>query len=277
LNICKNCSNQFTGKYCNNCGEKVYTEKDRSFFHLFEEFFHFVSHFEGTLFTTLRTIFKYPGKFAADYCAGIRKKYFKPISLFLLIVILYLLFPLFPGLNMPVNGHYGNDLYGKFAHIHTVKIFNQSHLTEEQFVSAYQAKSEKVSKFLLFTILPFTALVSWLFTFRKRKHYFDQFIFSTELNSFFILWMFILFPALYFSARNISAWFGKTIPFNDQGLAIISYLSFTVFAFFAAKRFYNLKTIQAIFFTLVFALFQAAFIHYIYEFLLYIISISLVH
>ena len=277
MHTCKNCGHQFNGKYCNTCGEKVYTEKDRSFFHLFEEFFHFVSHFEGTLFTTVGTMVKHPGKFSADYCAGIRKKYFKPISLFLLIVILYLLFPLFPGLNMPVNGHFGNDLYGRFAKLHTRQVFDQSHLTEEQFVSIYHDKSEKVSKFLLFIIIPFTALVSWLLTLRKRKYYFDQFIFSTELNSFFILWMFILFPAIYFSISHIAAWFGMTIPFSDGLLAIISYLFFTVYTFFAAKRFYSLKISQAIFFTLIFVLLQAAFIHYIYEFLLFIISISLVH
>lgn len=27
--VCKNCSNHFSGKYCNQCGEKVYKETDR--------------------------------------------------------------------------------------------------------------------------------------------------------------------------------------------------------------------------------------------------------
>src|SRR4029078_451394 len=97
---CKNCGNHFNGNYCNNCGEKVYTEHDRTAFHFLEEGFHFLTHFEGTFFTTIKTIFAKPGQVSVDYANGIRKKYFKLLSLFLLLVVLYLLFPVFEGLNM---------------------------------------------------------------------------------------------------------------------------------------------------------------------------------
>ena len=29
LHVCKNCGNHFQGKYCNLCGEKVYSEKEK--------------------------------------------------------------------------------------------------------------------------------------------------------------------------------------------------------------------------------------------------------
>src|SRR5687767_10494276 len=102
---CKNCGTSFTGKYCNECGEKRYTEHDRTVTHFVEEGVHFLTHFEGTFFTTLRYIFTRPGKLSADYCFGIRKSLFKPLSLFLLLCIIYLLFPVFEGLNMRLNYH----------------------------------------------------------------------------------------------------------------------------------------------------------------------------
>src|SRR5918993_3822483 len=98
---CKHCGNYFNGKYCNKCGEKVYTDHDKSIPHFFEEAFHFLTHFEGTFFTTIKTIFSRPGKLSSDYCNGIRKKYFKPLPLFMLLVVLYLVFPIFSGLNTP--------------------------------------------------------------------------------------------------------------------------------------------------------------------------------
>ena len=110
--ICKNCNHAFTGKYCNHCGEKVYSEKDRSVLHFFEEGLHFITHFEGTFFNTLKKIFTRPGQLSVDYCNGKRKTYFKPLSLFLLLVVLYLLFPFFEGLNMKLYYHVHHPLYG---------------------------------------------------------------------------------------------------------------------------------------------------------------------
>ena len=86
--ICKNCGNSFTGKYCNQCGEKVYGEKDKSVFHFFEEGLHFITHFDGTFFNTLKKLFTQPGQLSVDYCNGKRKSYFKPLSLFLLLVVI---------------------------------------------------------------------------------------------------------------------------------------------------------------------------------------------
>lgn len=105
--ICKNCGHVFTGNYCNQCGEKVYTEHDKSLVHLLEEGFHFVTHFEGTLLTTIKTIFTKPGQLTLDYCNGVRKKYFRPLSFFLLLVVFYLVFPLLSGLNMTLYNHSG--------------------------------------------------------------------------------------------------------------------------------------------------------------------------
>ncbi|HEX2684099.1 MAG TPA: hypothetical protein VHL77_09215, partial [Ferruginibacter sp.] len=59
---CKNCGHRFSGKFCNNCGEKVYTEKDRSVPHLLSDGLHFITHLEGSFFNTIITLLKKPGK-----------------------------------------------------------------------------------------------------------------------------------------------------------------------------------------------------------------------
>jgi hypothetical protein len=115
LYTCKNCQFEFTGQYCNNCGEKVYHEEDKKVSHLFDQAFHFISHFEGTFFSTLKTIALKPGKYSFDYCNGIRKKYFKPISLFLILVILYLIFPMLRALNMELVMNMESDFFGNYA------------------------------------------------------------------------------------------------------------------------------------------------------------------
>jgi hypothetical protein len=169
---CKNCSNEFIGKYCNVCGEKVFTDQDKKVLHLFEEGFHFITHFEGSFLTTIKTVFTKPGKFSLDYCNGIRKKYFKPVSLFLCFVVLYLLFPRFQGLNMKLNT-YASEQYG-FRWIAAPLIqkkMKSKNIDYNQLAVIYDSKSASISKIGLFLIIPLAASIL-LLLFYKKKYYF---------------------------------------------------------------------------------------------------------
>jgi hypothetical protein len=270
---CKNCGNLFTGKFCNNCGEKVYTDKDRSVSHLLSEGVHFITHFEGSFFNTVVALFTKPGKFSLDYCDGIRKKYFKPLAFFLLLVVLYLLFPFFDGLNSSAYYHVRHPLYGKYALHKSLQIVQERHLTDEAFGEAFSHTSEKISKLLLFIIIPAMALFSWLVSLKKRKYFYDNFVFSIEANSFFLLWGFLIFPLLF-------RLFTKIVPVPDQTgnlTILIADLSFfTFYLVFAAKRFFRFKWWYSILYSLVFTFLLAIFIQYIYKFILFYITIHLI-
>src|SRR6476659_6931993 len=112
---CKNCGNLFQGSYCNLCGEKVYHEHDKSFSHFIEEAFHFVTHFDSKIFRSCWLIFSNPGFLAREYSEGRRKNYFSPISLFMIGVVIYLLFPLLQGMNISFSNHISNN---KFLHLY---------------------------------------------------------------------------------------------------------------------------------------------------------------
>ena len=271
--ICKNCGNSFVGKFCNNCGEKVYTNKDRSVIHLLSEGFHFITHFEGSFFKTIITLFTKPGKFSLDYCDGVRKKYFKPLAFFLLLVILYLLFPFFDGLNTSAYYHVRHPLYGNYAMQKSLKIIQEKHLTDAAFGEAFSHASEKISKFLLFIIIPVLALFSWLISFKKRKYFYDNFVFSIEANSFFLLWGFLIFPLIF-------RLFAKIVAVSDGvdnlTIVIVDLSIFLFFLVFAARRFFQFKWWYSILYSLLFTFLLAIFIQYIYKFLLFYITIHLI-
>ena len=100
----KNCK-QFAGRFCNQCGEKVYTDPDKSLEHFFEDVFHFITHFSSKFLNSFWLVISRPGLMSYKYCRGIWKKYFKPLSLFLIGVILYLLFPMIQGMNIAFDIH----------------------------------------------------------------------------------------------------------------------------------------------------------------------------
>ena len=148
--------------------------------------------FEGTFFTTVKTVFSRPGKLSSDYCNGIRKNYFKPLPLFILLVVLYLVFPIFSGLNTPFQfylnkGSIANALVTKSTGTNIDSLVSQVnvHMTGKTFVTGSRAleyrhrytdslirqipslhkpetsvtaKSEKISKISLLLLLPLTAL-----------------------------------------------------------------------------------------------------------------------
>lgn len=278
LITCKNCGNQFQGKYCNECGEKVYTEHDRNIFHFIEEGFHFLTHFEGTFFTTLKTLFSKPGQISVDYTFGIRKRYFKLLSLFLLLVVIYLLFPAFEGLNMKLYYHMHHDMYGGYAMEKVKEIMQRKHWSQDQMAEEFHKISEHTSKILLVVIVPLTAFATWAVTFKKRKYSFDQMVFATEMNCFYLIWGFLLLPLL----LTIFEWIFKLIsghylPLSDDYTIFMIGIPMLFFVAIAAKRFYSLKTWQAILFCIYFFVIHTFIVHYLYKFILFVTVINQIH
>ncbi|RYY46266.1 MAG: DUF3667 domain-containing protein [Chitinophagaceae bacterium] len=269
--VCKNCGNHFTGKFCNNCGEKVYSDKDKVVSHLVEEGFHFITHFEGTFFTSLKNILFRPGKLSQDFCNGIRKRYFKPLSFFLMLVILYLLFPLFEGLNMRLQYYTVNDFYGKYALQKTQEVMQKTGMTWDQLSEAFHHKGEKISKFLLFTIIPFMAAVSWLLGFKKRRFYYDHFIFSTEAGSFFIMAGFLIFPMILLLLRAITGTFLLDKEIYVGLLILAAMFSFLIIG---TIRFFKFSVWYSILYSVIYLGTMMLFLNYIYKFVLFFIAIN---
>ena len=275
-NRCLNCGHYFAGKFCNACGEKVYQEHDKSLTHFFEEGLHFMTHFEGKFLTTLKTIISSPGKVSLDYCNGIRKKYFKPFSLFLLLVIIYLLFPLTQGLNMRAEYHQGNSLYGNFAAKKILQVQQETGLTGEAFEETFHYKGEKVSRLLLIILIPLTALWFWLLSYKKRPYYFDQLVFSSEVNSVFLFWGFILSQVLINMFRYL---FSIHSSRNDESawVALFIYIPIVLFTMIASHRFYQFNKGKAVLFGLAFLLVHTFIWQFIYKLILFVITIHLIH
>jgi hypothetical protein len=274
---CKNCHKQFVGKYCNYCGEKLYSEHDRSFSHFIHEGLHFITHFEGTFFTTIKYIFTRPGKLSADYCYGIRKPLFKPLSLFLLLCIIYLLFPVFEGLNMRLYYHVNANVYGDYARSEVIEVMKQHQWSDAQMAKAFHEQSTKVSKFLLLVLLPLTALFFWAFTFKKRGYFFDQMVFATEINSVYLIWGFMVLPLLLTLFHLVyKAITHRIFPFTDSGVGVIMYGLLLVYVVLAGRRFYKVKTGYAVLIAVLFYFAHNIIVQLIYKFILFVISIKLV-
>jgi hypothetical protein len=231
---CKNCENPRTGKYCSYCGQKAYTEKDKSIPHLFDEALHFITHFEGKFFITLKTIYRNPGKLSLDYSNGIRQKYYKPLSFYLLSIILYLLFPLFTGMNMEMKNYRETPFIGQFISEQIEKKATKYQMQEDNLSVVYKEKSKTTSKFLLLLLIPLSLPILFLLYPNKKLYLFDKFILLTEINIFFLLTFFLLIPFVLFPF----IYFLK-LDFNDHFLIPISMTIFSIYCVIIFQKYFN--------------------------------------
>ena len=87
--ICKNCSQQFEGKFCNNCGQSADTQKlnfrflIRNLRKLFLKYFH-----EGVLYSASQ-LFTRPGHTIREYIEGKRVRHIEPMSMLIMMATLY--------------------------------------------------------------------------------------------------------------------------------------------------------------------------------------------
>ena len=80
---CKYCSTPGTGVYCSSCGEKLISSRI-SIGSIFHEVFHFFTHLDHGFPYTLKRLITAPGKMEKEYIEGHRSKYQKPFSMFFL-------------------------------------------------------------------------------------------------------------------------------------------------------------------------------------------------
>jgi hypothetical protein len=274
---CLNCGNSFTGKYCNQCGEKVYSDHDKSIVHLVEEGFHFVTHVEGSFFVTLKTVFFHPGKLSLDYCNGIRKKYFKPVSLFMLLVVLYLLFPKFSGLNMKL-GTYATEIYG-FTWVAIPIVQKKMAAKKVDFTTLadmYAKKSGAVAKLSLFLLIPLSALVTAFLFARSKRYYFDHLILCTEIISFYIALNFLLIPFISWIAESINKEWINFFYDGNQFLMILVTGATLLFLTTSFRRFFQqqwlLVALKAIVFWYVFG----EILLYVYRLIVFLLTMLFV-
>lgn len=271
MDQCKNCTQIIYGRYCSACGQKVYTEKDKSVKKLFSEAFHFLTHFEGKFFTTFKSLYRQPGRLSLDYSNGIRQKYYKPVSFYLLIVVLYLVFPLFGGLNMEMKLYEKNMLTGSFIAHQIDQRLSKEKISEEALTEKFKHKSESTSKVLLFLLIPLTIPGLYMLYFKKSRNLFDNFILSAELNIFYILTFYVIIPVFVYLFILISG----IQPGPDAISTFLSFI-FIIYLFILFKNVFREKWYWTFLKSVVFAAYHIAMVTFIYKFIVFEVTFYLI-
>src|SRR5687768_12706751 len=103
IHVCKSCGNNFTGLFCNECGEKVLEPSDRTFKSFLVNIQIGITFADNKFLKSLRLTILKPGFLSREYIEGKRVNYLRPLQLFFVLNLVYFLFPLVQLFNTSLN------------------------------------------------------------------------------------------------------------------------------------------------------------------------------
>lgn len=86
---CKNCEINFNSNYCPNCGQKN-SVGNLTLHEVMHEFWHGITHTDKGILNLLKSLFLTPKEVYFGYFSGQRKKYFSPVTFFLIATTIYI-------------------------------------------------------------------------------------------------------------------------------------------------------------------------------------------
>lgn len=194
---CASCGATLKGDYCRKCGEKkIVPERDFSVKKFVNQtLWHFV-HVDSKLLKSCWLLFSKPGFLTAEWVAGRRVGYMKPLQLFIVASVLFYFFlptttAYFTGSRDLIRGYEERKImmnafhydFGKTLTETAVKlqVDNEALKTDITMVAAQRSKT------WLFVIIPFWGVFIYLFFRRKTPWLVPHLIFAMHGLTFYIL------------------------------------------------------------------------------------------
>lgn len=91
ITVCASCRQPLAGRYCSHCGEEALDPRALTVRHFITHTVVEVLDLDSKIWRTLRNLIFRPGFLTAEYCAGRRQLYIKPVRLLIIAIIAYAL------------------------------------------------------------------------------------------------------------------------------------------------------------------------------------------
>jgi hypothetical protein len=181
--ICKSCHHEFTGNYCNECGEKVLKPSDKSFKTILNSIILTITFVDSRFVKTLWMVIKKPGVLSRDFANGKRVKHLSPMSLFFVLNLAYFFFPVIQLFNASMNTQLLSPLSGFYSNIIAHKIVKMG-IDLNSFTLLYNLKTTGLAKLMVMVFVVISSLPMNLLYRKKNKYFTDHVTYAVELACF---------------------------------------------------------------------------------------------
>ncbi len=181
--ICKSCHNEFSGNFCNECGEKVLKPADKSFKTILNHVLLTITFVDGRFVRTLWMVIKKPGALSRDFAHGMRVKQLSPMSLFFVLNLVYFFFPVIQLFNASMNTQLLSPLSGFYSDIIAHKVVRMG-IDLNSFTLLYNIKTTSLAKLMVMVFVVVSSLPLNVLYWKKNKYFTDHVTYAVELACF---------------------------------------------------------------------------------------------
>jgi hypothetical protein len=242
---CMNCGSAMTGPYCSQCGEKKLSPQDHSLPHLAEEVLGVFTHLDSRFVRTLRVLLTKPGELSNAYFRGGRSRYTKPLTLFVIINVLF--FIVQPHTNLfhdKYPEYLKNPRYAQAVRSHLDKTGNPN-----GYAARFDANLQNQKKSLLIVSVPLLAVVMSLLLIGSGRMYVEHLVFSVQVYAFVLLYLlvliFVVFLPLTVLLRQTGAVSALRVISGELVLGLALIAGVTGYGYIGLRRAYGLSRVRA--------------------------------
>lgn len=183
MSTCKNCTTEYSGNFCSNCGQSADTHPI-NFHYLWHDIQHGIFHFDKGLFFTIKELFKRPGETIREFIDGKRVSHFKPIAMVFLLGSIYGL--LYHYFDIDTSGDLPKDMDNESA-----LLLNNIN----NWISSHYALSTIL-------MIPFASIASYWAFYSKEYNLVEHLILNSFITGQKLVVSFLLFPFVYMTSKT---------------------------------------------------------------------------
>ncbi len=187
---CPECGEPIDERFCPRCGEKRVEARDYSLRHFLGEAVNVFANLESPIPRSFAALLFRPGLLTAEYLAGRRKRYLKPLQIFVLCnVVFFFAQPLtgFNTLTTPLNVHMSGMPYRERAQRMVSGELARRQVPLEEYRARFDAVIQNQAKSLVIVMALMFAFFLLPLYWRRRRYLVEHLVFATHFYSFFLL------------------------------------------------------------------------------------------
>jgi hypothetical protein len=238
-----------SGPFCSECGEKKLEKSDYSIRPFLEEAFEEFAHFDGKLLRTVKTLVRRPGELARAYFHGGRSRYTKPLTLFVMInLVFFVVQPHTALLGYGYSNYVQASRASSVTHRAMIRArLARTHESESSYAGRFNTVLQDQKKSVLLFSVPFLALGMLILFAGSGRTYAEHLVFSVHLYTFlllvFLAMLVVFWPVALAGLAVAQHGSNAFIRLLDRELTISAVVItvLTSYIYLAARRAYGLK------------------------------------
>jgi hypothetical protein len=245
---CGNCGAELNGPFCSQCGEKKVSAKDYSLRHIVAEALPEFVTFDSRFLRTLKLLFTQPGQLSNAYFYGGRSRYTKPLTLFIIINVIFFFVQPHTGIFAYNYRDYARD----FAHVTAVQgHLRQTGESQQSYVARFDANLQNQKKSLLIVAVPILALLMGIAFVGSGRTYAEHLVFAVQVYAFLLAYLALVAVILLVPARIALRVIGPAAAPIVRTLAaeytvdVILLAALSVYMYFGFRRAYQATRTRA--------------------------------